>query len=55
MTGATGHIGSVVTEKLLAAGHSVVGLARSEDSASRKLARKMRALRPGLTYEFPEG
>jgi transcriptional regulator len=30
-------------------------LARSEDSASRSLARKMRALRPGLAYEFPEG
>ena len=29
-------------------------LARSEDSASRKLARKMRALRPGLGYEFPK-
>jgi|SRR6185312_75170 len=29
-------------------------LARSEDSASRKLARKMRALRRGLAYEFPE-
>jgi transcriptional regulator len=28
-------------------------LAGSEDSASRLLARKMRALRPGLVYDFP--
>ena len=28
-------------------------LARSEDSAGRALARKMRALRPGLAYDFP--
>jgi nucleoside-diphosphate-sugar epimerase len=33
MTGATGYIGSVVTEKLMAAGHEVVGLARSETTA----------------------
>jgi transcriptional regulator len=30
-------------------------LARSRDSASRLLARKMQALRPGLAYDFPEG
>jgi nucleoside-diphosphate-sugar epimerase len=35
MTGATGYIGAVVTEKLLAAGHRVAGLARSEASADR--------------------
>jgi nucleoside-diphosphate-sugar epimerase len=38
VTGATGYIGSVVTEKLLAAGHEVLGLARS-DSSARKLER----------------
>jgi nucleoside-diphosphate-sugar epimerase len=36
LTGASGYIGGVVAEKLLAAGHSVMGLARSEESA-RKL------------------
>jgi transcriptional regulator len=30
-------------------------LARAMDSASTTLARKMRALRPGLAYDFPEG
>lgn len=30
-------------------------LARAADSASTMLARKMRALRPGLAYDFPEG
>jgi len=37
ITGGTGYIGAVVTERLLAAGHAVAGLARSEESA-RKLA-----------------
>jgi transcriptional regulator len=30
-------------------------LARSGDSAGRVLAEKMRVLRPGLAYEFPNG
>lgn len=30
-------------------------LARSADSAARDLARRMRALRPGLAYDIPEG
>ncbi|MBZ5729237.1 MAG: NAD-dependent epimerase/dehydratase family protein [Acidobacteriia bacterium] len=38
VTGATGYIGAVVTEKLCAAGHEVAGLARSDESA-RKLER----------------
>jgi len=36
VTGATGYIGSVVTEKLRAAGHTVLGLSRSA-AAERKL------------------
>lgn len=34
LTGATGYVGNVVAEKLLAGGHEVVGLARTEDAAN---------------------
>jgi nucleoside-diphosphate-sugar epimerase len=39
LTGATGYIGSVIAEKLLQAGHQVVGLARS-DASARALERQ---------------
>ncbi len=46
LTGATGYIGSVVAEKLQAAGHSVIGLARS-DAAAQKLQDRSIAVQRG--------
>ncbi len=39
VTGATGFIGSAVTEELMRAGHSITALARSEE-AGKKLSAK---------------
>src|ERR1700744_4413098 len=38
VTGASGHIGAAVIPELLGAGHQVVGLARSEESAAKLTA-----------------
>lgn len=35
LTGATGYIGSVIAEQLQAVGHSVIGLARNQVSATK--------------------
>jgi nucleoside-diphosphate-sugar epimerase len=48
VTGATGYVGTSVVEALRAAGHAVVGLARSGDSAARLEAAGCTALRGTL-------
>lgn len=48
LTGATGYIGSVVAEKLLAKGHKVTGLARNEASEEKLRERRMEVLRGDL-------
>jgi nucleoside-diphosphate-sugar epimerase len=46
LTGASGYIGSVVAEKLVAASHQVVGLARSSHTATLLRERGLES-RPG--------
>lgn len=53
VTGATGWIGSAVTDELLGAGHDVVGLARSEESAAALAAKGAAAHRGSL--DDPDG
>jgi len=48
VTGATGFIGTVVVDDLLAAGHQVVGLARSDESAKALESRGVEVLRGSL-------
>jgi uncharacterized protein YbjT (DUF2867 family) len=48
ITGASGWIGSAVTDELLATGHEVVGMARSDESAASLTAKGATVLRADL-------
>lgn len=48
VTGATGWVGSAVTQELLAAGHAVLGLARSESGAAALASKGAEPLRGAL-------
>jgi nucleoside-diphosphate-sugar epimerase len=53
LTGATGYIGSVVAEALIAAGHSVVGLARSDAAAGKMSLKGVTPIHGNLTSPAP--
>ncbi len=48
MTGASGYIGGTVADSLIKAGHSITGLARTEEAAARLRAHGIEALRGDL-------